>query len=508
MNHSSINDKRRLIPRWRSFNKASLTGELSSIVSAPESKFSENSVFFDSNIQSWNYKKSIENASEIVFYSFTVGKPELAIEQATYLYRKTNVGRELKSLIDFILANKVIQNIDERNQLTGLRESFYYEINKLKKQLANRPRSSVYWVDIARLYSALGERERAQRAIKAALHLSKNNRFVIRSAIRFFVHTGDQDELSKVFMNYEYLQKDQWVLASYISLHDFLRKKKVRVKKAEELINLLGKYQTTELSGALASLELESGAIKGAKKFFKASMLNPNDNSLAQIAWAEQHVGRIANISQISVPFDYEAQTRELLRYNSADESLKKCIQWMVDEPYSVMPAIVGSHIASVFSDDIDSAKQFCEVGLNANPMNKTLLNNSAFCHAKTGDVDMAIKSLNKIRDVEKNTSLDVSFRATAGLVAIRSGEVEIGRKLYFNSIELAKKLGMSEHRAIAAMYLAEEELNIKEKSREEIEALIKHNMPKEKSKVLETLYKNINVKIALEFERRRIFKK
>lgn len=507
MNHTSIDDKRRLIPRWRSFHKTSMTGELSTSRKNYKPEYVKNDLFYDQYIQEWENNKTSEIAAEIVFHCLTIGKPELATQQAIYLKSEPNISSELDSLVNKILVTSENSSLIENDiaQLQYLKDQLYVEIHRFKKLLHEWPNSSLYWMELARLYSALGEKEKSHKAVKAALQLGGDNRYIIRSAIRFFVHIGDYDALTAVFTNYKQLYKDQWILSAFISLHDLLRRHNLKTKTAKQLITHLGDRRTTELSGALASLELDSGSIKASKKLFKSSIINPNDNSLAQLAWAEKYVGRLTKISEISVPFDYEAQTREWFRYDDPKKSLKECVQWMIDEPYSITPAITGSYIASSLTDDLKSAQQFCEIGLNANPSDPTLLNNNAFCQAKTGNIEGAIQSLNKINDIKKNSPLEITVSATTGLVNMRQGFIEKGREHYSHAIELAGKLNMTEYKAIASLYLAEEEIKVGQLSREKIEALINKNMPKERSSHLKQVYDKINIELSLEFQKRQI---
>ena len=56
----------------------------------------------------------------------------------------------------------------------------------------------IVWVELARLYIMHDQVEKAERALLTALHLAPDNRFVLRSATRFFIHT---DQFEKNFMN-------------------------------------------------------------------------------------------------------------------------------------------------------------------------------------------------------------------------------------------------------------------------------------------------------------------
>ncbi len=56
----------------------------------------------------------------------------------------------------------------------------------LRKRLHSYPENAIAWIDLARAYTILGHIDAGRRAIKIALSLTSENRFVLRSAARFF----------------------------------------------------------------------------------------------------------------------------------------------------------------------------------------------------------------------------------------------------------------------------------------------------------------------------------
>lgn len=493
---SPVEDKRRVVPRWRDFRKTTFTGELSgySAIALPSNV--GDSPYLLEHLESWKEDQSIDIASEILFHCLTISRPGMAIEQATYLNGQAEfLTASLNNLVTEVLEGKKEIEIplsSSGEDLSNLNKQIYSEIHRLKSILKEWPNNAIYWVEIARLYVTLGLQKKADRAIKNALQLAPTNRYVFRSAIRFYLHIGDPEYIFRLFSQYGALYHDPWVLASYVALQDVIKKKNFRIRQIRNLVLKLPEEHTTELAGALATLELNNGAIKSAKKLFNKSIVYPNDNSLAQVVWAESHVGAIADVSKIRLLFDHEARARDYFRNNEIRKSISSCIQWIIDEPFSSKPAIVGSYISSTFMADYDCAKQFCEIGLNANPTDEMLLNNYAVSLARTGNLSKAAYFLESIRDVDENTAMFVTILATKGLILFRSGSSSEGRKLYATSIDLAKKLNLQISQGVAAINLAEEELLVGEQDSEYIENILVRNLGKNLPKEIKDLANKI----------------
>ena len=52
---------------------------------------------------------------------------------------------------------------------------------------------AVEWMDLARSFTTLGELTKASRSVGAAVKLAPTNRFIVRAASRFYVHSNEPE---------------------------------------------------------------------------------------------------------------------------------------------------------------------------------------------------------------------------------------------------------------------------------------------------------------------------
>src|SRR5690606_5181012 len=131
-----------------------------------------------------------------------------------------------------------------------------------------------------------GQRHAAVRQIEAALRASPANRFVLRSAARFFVHDGEPDRAISAISK-SGRSDDPWIMATQVSLADMQRDSRAfRAKDVRSLLNSgLPPAQLVELAIAFATLEISHGAIKPARKLISLFREHLNENAAAQIKW-------------------------------------------------------------------------------------------------------------------------------------------------------------------------------------------------------------------------------
>ena len=148
-------------------------------------------------------------------------------------------------------------------------------------------------------YTIIGQEEKAKRAIKNALFLAPENRFVLRSMARFFVHLGEEGIAfaHDTIKRSQITKHDPWIIATEISLATLRQRSSTLAKSGLQLVEsgLFHPFNISELASSLATLELKNGKIKNSKKLFINSLTSPNDNSLAQAEWASQEAKRTTN---------------------------------------------------------------------------------------------------------------------------------------------------------------------------------------------------------------------
>jgi len=217
----------------------------------------------------------------------------------------------------------------------------------------------------------------------------------------------------------------------------------------------------TELSSGLATVELFKGKRKRSRDLFRTALLQPNDNSLAQVEWAFSS-DRLFDVDLRSydVRRNYEALAIEAFGSQQWRDVLQQCESWFMDMPFAKRPIMMGSHIATVVLEDYQAARLFCEAGLVAHPDNPQILNNYAYALALEGNADEALRLLEGIPtpSVEPATTR-VCLIATAGLACYRKGEIERGRRMYREAMATALGVGDAGFNQLAVLNYAREEI-------------------------------------------------
>jgi tetratricopeptide (TPR) repeat protein len=223
-------------------------------------------------------------------------------------------------------------------------------------------------------------------------------------------------------------------------------------------------FEVTELASALGTLELNNSKSRDARKLFKKALIKPTENSVAQIEWASRRIAGLdfVEASQIQVPRNYEARAWENYTNGDWGTGLKESWNWFYDQPFSARPGHLGSYIASAILRDYSESERIIKQSLRTNPNDALLLNNLAFSYASAGRIQDAQQVMTLIEDVEPDSSsdgsLEVTIKATQGLLAFRMGDHNRGRTLYAAAIEESKKFVRS-FQALAALHYAREEI-------------------------------------------------
>ena len=95
-------------------------------------------------------------------------------------------------------------------------------------------------------------------------------------------------------------------------------------------------------------------------------------------------------MSDFDVPYNFEAQAWNSFQAGASEDALANSKSWLVDQPFSRRPAILGSYIASSLLEDYRAAVEITEKSLLPNPNDPILLNNLAFAYASLGQLDDA----------------------------------------------------------------------------------------------------------------------
>lgn len=325
-----------------------------------------------------------------------------------------------------------IEPDDSFEHLKKAKSTARQRVRKLKTRLARDPRNAIRWTDLALAYANLGEVAKARRSIETALALTPSNRFVVRSATRFFVHTNRLGDAIAVLENSGRFQTDPWLLAAHMAVRQVAGKPIQHVNRARDLMadSNNSDFSLSELRGAIATEEVKSGRAKSATTLMRQALQDPTDNAVAQAAWGiDKGFGQL-EARALQTPLSFEARTIQHSLNNEWDEAFASAQMWMKDEPFSVRAFDSASYIAACGLMQFDYAAEIAAAGLQVNPNNYVLANNGAFALANAGRLEEASALLEKYRSYPSEDQR-WTMTATSGLLSFRKGDPITGRALY-----------------------------------------------------------------------------
>lgn len=464
-------DKRRIIPRWRNHKVSLDSGVLlpisNNIIDSPIN-YNIESLF--EQIGSWESNKTLGHACDLFSSAYVLGIENEFVEIAEYLYKnKQDISNVLLGQVMNVLDISQ-DNLNDLNvHLDFFSEEFQNkiknEVSRIRTYLKKEPHNPIGWIELARNHTLLNNQDKAKDCIIAALGTDKNeNRYVRRSAARFFHHYNAPDRAHEIIRKSKNITSDPWLMSAEIAFASVLNKKSRNLSKAKKIINSknYNPFHISELASALGAVELLDGSYSDARKFYSKAMVNPTDNSAAQVLWVRKEIPGIDKYFNKNIPLAFEANANNAYHNDNFEEAYTSSMRWFEDEPYSTLPIRLASYIASTFQNEHKKSITLLEHGLSINPHDNLLLNNLTYNLLLDNQVDRAqfyFKDILK-KDIDQfNDEESVPIIATAGLIYYRQGNPIQGREFYEKAIKLAKKRGNYYQIALAMANYAREEL-------------------------------------------------
>lgn len=466
MTASPSSEKRRVIPRWRTLLHTN-TCELASLKKPDHSKLADSDLMSE-KMDAWLEEDSLQAARELIFAAAATREAAVVTKK---IIAKSNLAQS--PILDHVVSNLIrgdngttFELKELERQTTGARGS----IRLLKERLQQFPRNAFLYVELARQYLILGQLNPAKLAIERACALAPNNRYILRSACRFFVHSMEFDKAHDVLNRSDALPYDPWLMASEIATSQLASQKSKHVRGAKRIFGDqdFSNFELSELKAAVATLELESGTSRHGRKLIRESVVEPNDNALAQFNWASSLGLTGVDIEELDIPkipSAFEAEQIQLQEKSEWKKAVSACVQWQRDEPFSVRPASSGSFLATTMLGDAVLSQRFAEQGLQANPQNTLLRNNLIVALADQNRVPEASAEFEKLTKPTKNDESFDIYIATSGLIAFRSDQHDAGRELYAHAIENAERRKDYRLSLLARVFLAREEARINQET-------------------------------------------
>ena len=447
---------RNIIPRWRDSNLTATTKEGGSLGAVTPRPLDMRQL--KEKRLEWEQHPSTITATELLNAAVVLNQATLARDAARYLLdAKTTVLETVKHLSYSILEQEPPAQLAFPPAITAKEQ-----IRRLRLGLQRFPINPIAWVDLARAYATLGQLQRARQSMTVAVSLAPNNRFVLRSAARLYVHLDDPEQAHTILRRATATPLDPWLIAAELATANLAHATPLFVYQARQFLvgASVAPIHLSEMASALATLELRNGDVKKAKRLFRAALQDPTENTVAQINWATQQIGKVPmQQSVLEVPRLYEANAWGTFWAGRWQDALDNSRLWLDDQPFSSRPAVHGSYIAMTLLEDYASAEAFLREGLIANPRDSNLLNNLTVALAKTGKPGEAQRCFGAINTTALNEQQRIVWHATKGLLLFRNGDHSQGRGLYQEAITTAEQQRLESVGVQASIALATEEV-------------------------------------------------
>ena len=467
---------RQVIPLWRASVETGARGELASSRPAVASRFNDGMV--DALKREWEESPLLFVATDLVSVALTLGRFDIAKNAAEAIVVDNKATLSARQVAELYL-NKGIaphrndpqwaENDVSQDISKSIQDVFHRKISVSKRQLSTYPNNPLLWCNLALLYTSLGVQDKAEKAIRSAVSLAPENRFILRSASRFYLHTGQKDRAHRLLMDAANVRSDPWVLSAEIATGAAIGRTSRNIRIARKMLELQRStlFHLSELASALGTLESQNGKMKSARDLVTKSLVDPAENAIAQAAWLHRTTGVIGTERELTQ--SNEANAWFLWGSAKWQPALLQAKQWLYEQPFSSRPAMLASHLASVMMEDYGAGITLANQGLLSNPDDFSLQNLLAFSCARNGMVREAVRIYSRVDQANLDTKQRMVWLATWGLIAFRDNNPEIGRQLYSRAIEIGKKIEDVRVEPLARVYYALEELRIGSKQSEEI---------------------------------------
>ncbi len=463
--------KRQVVPRCVKYATACSLGLLRA--NRKQKQVDKTEVTESDARQEWIENPCIATAVDLVGEALIVKdfQSDDAIKAAKYILSKA----PLSNLLIRQIANHFLEvpasGWMEANQVPEANVD-QEDIAILKKSVRTYPENPLAWSDLSLSYSTLGQTEKSKMAMRVAMNIARNNRFILRSASRCFMHEGEPDRAVAILNNSGLCAFDPWIASAEIAISERFGLKSKCIGKAKHLIdnNNLTPFSRSELALSIGTIEMKSGSIKRGKKIIRQALIDPTENALAQTEWAAStykvDFDELIGLRKI-VPASYEATAVHSFYGKAFAESLKASKKWGRFQFLSSRPVILSMFLlSSMLNDDLEAINIY-ENAFPSQRASSLAINNYAFALARIGRTEDAKDELKRALRYDPPRVERLAINATRGLIYFREGHEEDGREFYRNAVrgfELIKGFRLA---AIATYYWALEEKRINSQNAE-----------------------------------------
>lgn len=457
---------RRILPRWHTSSQLSEIYELIPVRHTKEIVLPDDDRYLRESRYQFELTPTIGHAADLLSVAIVTPSAEADIDRAAryLLAHADELAPALRNVVQrYAGGNPATVNAEPQNSQNAVATA--------RRMLRINPRNALVWADLARHHAAAGNKKRAIKHMQVALALAPNHRWIIRAAVRCFVHCEEAVRAHRVLVQHPRTKQDPWLIAAELAAAQVAKRSPKYWRQANQMLQWgnLHPEHISELSTAVAMYDLESDGARRARKHLTKGLALPTENALAQIAWAVQqkHLTGMTNIDEL-VELNRNAHEAEFQRRAAAGDYLRAmdaCKRWSANEPFAARPYIGLAFLSSIL-DDYESTIRYADrVQALDGKLDLTTRLNRIYAELSLGDAKQPEKlewfrdELYALMKEKESTHLFANF----GLWYYRAGDPIQGREFYEKSIALSVKHGQLEQASMASVFCSREAILLRE---------------------------------------------
>jgi len=447
MNNPQTDKRSHVVPKWLEYSTAIKKGELIVPRATPFEINNATKESIQNDLTEFKTNPTPQIACRLMGAGIVIGDKELSHDMAAFIAKSGVDSFSIK------LADKVLHATDVKSL-----SQIDVRISDLKKWVSEYPHSAIAWIEISRLYAIKGQDEKAKRAAIVALQLAPYDRYVVRCAVRLFLHISEIDLAWYCISRASKHHFDPWIKATEVNVALISKNKIPDINKyIKQELSGDQLFHYSELLESSGYLELNSGNDRKAKKQLRLAWLKPSENVITHAEWLIRNkIPGMRESVELEFNRSYEASTWVNYSNLKLEAALEAARGWELEEPYSKYPFLVGSSIACNAGDP-EMGVKILKRGLQANLNDKTIYNNLCYSLLRAGHVEEASEYIDKLK---KEMASDLFCRATVGLYEFKTKNVAEGRKAYLDVIGQFRQKGADVLQGQALLNLAMAELD------------------------------------------------
>lgn len=463
--------KRQLVPRWHDSSEGSKY-----VKWKPRKRINieQETQQFEFEFDKWTKNKTLPVAMELVerMHNF-----DIDLSKCNSMLRDFLLDSQHKLTTEshsFVTDSHVNTEENQVSKELGI----HARINALKIRARDMQADPLAWHDLAYHYSILNEDIKAEKCLKIAMKVSRNNSYIARSFSRFLVHKDDPDKAVQILAKLK--STDPRITSAEVSIRARFGVGKPNLKQARKLID---RNESTpgiisELAASLATIDCELGNGKRANKFIEMSLRDHTENVEAQVRWLLQRYNAelpTSAIDQLSSP---EATAIDFYERDMLYECRDSLIHTYEFQPFSAGSLIDATFLSVALGDyeSVISVSNEYEYAIRENGMAQ---NNLAVALVLSDNLGQASEIVNRLENTNFARENETTFLATKGLLNYRMGNPLEGKRLY----ELAREgISSSDQRdleALSCAFQSSEEIKVDRETGEELLARAERLSPR-----------------------------